>query len=408
MGALGVGFLIAVLLVLAVINDWNAADGLIVSLALLLMVAWVWSRLSLQRLGFTRELSTDRIRAGDTIEEVLTVRNHARLPKLWLELRDYSTLPGHVASRAMHLSGGRDVRWTVRSVCERRGRFRLGPVSISSGDPFGLYQQSQEIPGVHELLVLPPQVDVSMIGFAADQLSGGNPVAAIAEATSPSIAGLREYTPGDPLNRISWGATARRGRMMVKEFEPDPTADIVLMVDLQAASLRPVSGMPGAPAGVVMDSTEDVAVAVTASLAERALGEARKVGLVVNRAMPVRLLPDANQRQWLRIFETLAVATSFGERPLAEAIAAESPRLTRMSSVVIVTATRDRSWVTAVRSLTERRVPVSVVLIDDAWDDEDVAQVDALEMDLVGTRAHVTRYPAAAGVSMRPAMPLVA
>jgi uncharacterized protein (DUF58 family) len=201
--------------------------------------------------------------------------------------------------------------------------------------------------------------------------------------------------PGDPLNHISWNATARRGMMMVKEFEPDPTADIVVLVDLNDSSLRPVVGGQPGEFRVVLDTTEEYAVSISASLAERGLADGRKVGLVVNRSMPIRILPDSSQRQWLRIFETLAVATSFGHRPLAEAIAAEANRLSRMTSLIVVTATHDDSWVDAIGSLTERRIPVSIVLIDDVWEAEGDTRLDHLEQALVGTRAKVIRYATA-------------
>lgn len=384
--------IIAVLFCVAVINDWAAVDGLIVTLLLLLLLSWIWSRLSLQRIGLRRELSTDRARVGEVIRESLTLINHSRIPKLWVEIRDYSSFPGHAISRAMHIRGRKSLTWSTTTRCERRGRFRLGPIVASSGDPFGLYQQLRPIPGSHELLVLPASVDVSGIAFPADQLSGGERIHRSSAAASPSIAGLREYAAGDPLNHISWNATARRGMMMVKEFEPDPTADILLLLDLNDTSLRSLPTIGRGSTNLFLDSTEEVAVAVTASLADRGLADGRKIGLVVNRSMPVRLLPDSSQRQWSRIFETLAVATSFGHRPLDEAISAESSRLSRMTSLIIITATRDTAWVNALRMLTERRIPVSVVLVDDEWNDDSAGELDVLEQTLVSARAKVIRY----------------
>jgi uncharacterized protein (DUF58 family) len=180
--------------------------------------------------------------------------------------------------------------------------------------------------------------------------------------------------------------------MMVKEFEPDPTADIFLLVDLNDSSLRPIPANHPNQSSVLLDSTEEFAVAIAASLADRGLTDGRKVGLVVNRAMPVRILPDSSQRQWLRIFETLAVATSFGHRPLDEAISAEANRLSKMTSLIVITATRDDSWINAIRSLADRHIPVSVVLIDDVWGNDDGTDLDGLEQAIVSARAKAIRY----------------
>ncbi|CAN0497969.1 unnamed protein product, partial [Phaeothamnion confervicola] len=114
-----------------------------------------------------------------------------------------------------------------------------------------------------------------------------------------------------------------------------------------------------------LDSTEEVLVALAGSLAERALNDGRKVGLIVNRAMPVRLNADQGHRQWFRLMELLAMAQPFGRRPLGEAIASEARRFSRTSGLIVLTASPDPGWVDAARSLVLRRVPVGAVIVLD-------------------------------------------
>ncbi len=45
------------------------------------------------------------------------------------------------------------------------------------------------------------------------------------------ILGVREYRPGDPLRRIHWRSTARRGELIVREFEPPGTQNLGLFLD---------------------------------------------------------------------------------------------------------------------------------------------------------------------------------
>ncbi|HEV2068110.1 MAG TPA: hypothetical protein VGR08_14875, partial [Thermomicrobiales bacterium] len=94
-----------------------------------------------------------------------------------------------------------------------------------------------------------------------------------------------------------------------------------------------------------------------------ALNEGRKVGLLVNRAMPIRLEPDNSQRQWFRIFETLALATPFGQRSLGEAIEADARKFSRTSGLVVVTDSPAQEWVTAAQALVQRHVPVTAVVV---------------------------------------------
>lgn len=398
MNGLKVALLAAGLLILSIANDWSALDPLIVALVALLVICWIWSRFSLVRLGLTRALSLDRVRAGETITEQITVHNRALLPKLWVEARDYSSLPDHHASRVVSLGPRGEEAWTITTTCEQRGRFQLGPVGVRSGDPLGLFQSQRFLPVRQDLVVYPIPIDVSAIPLPAAHMSGGQTVSRTSVVPSSTIAGLRDYAPGDALNRISWSATARRGVMTVKEFDPDPTSDLWIMLDLDERGMRAVSPSKRYPS---LDSTEEVLVALAGSLAERALNDGRKVGLIVNRAMPVRLNADQGHRQWFRMMEMLAMAQPFGSRPLAEAIASETRRFSRTSGLIVITASPDAAWVDAARALVMRRVPVSAVIVmDDAGGDADA--LDALAETLAAERVIVSRYEAGSGIESQP------
>jgi len=389
LGAFKLGAITAILFVIAIVNDWSTPDRLIVTLVIVLLICWVWMRFSLQRLGLSRALSLDRVRAGEWITEELSLKNHGLLPRLWVEVRDLSSLPGHHAGQVVHLGSRGSATWEVSTRCERRGRYRLGPVSISSGDPLGLFEDRRLIPATHELIVYPPRVDVSDVPVPMANMSGGRVANANASVAAQTISGIREYGPGDPLNRISWNATARFGRMMVKEFDPEPTSDIWIILDLNEPEYDGHTE-PDRHGSASVDEALEYAIAVAGSLAERCLNDGRKVGLVANRSMPIRLDPDGSQRQWFRIFETLAVASSFGRRPLHEAIQAESRRFSRNSGLIVITSGTSRDWVLAARSLVQRQVPVSAVMIADQHR-HDAEDMQSLVEALAGAYVSVTR-----------------
>lgn len=373
MGGFKLGLVVAILFVIAIVNDWSTPDDLVITLLVVLGISWMWSRVSLHRLGFSRSLSLDRVRAGEWVSEELIVKNHALLPKLWVECRDHSSLPGYHAGRVVTLGARGESRWVTEARCRERGRFRLGPVSIHSGDPLGLFHIDRVLPATHELIVYPVALDVSGVPLPAANMSGGRSTNRNMAVAAHTISGLRDYAPGDPLNQISWSATARRGQMMVKEFDPDPTSDIWVLVDLGGALgrrtvhwLDQADSLEEERSSLLLDDAEETTIALAASIAERALNEGRKVGLLINREMPVRLEPDNSQRQWFRIFETLALATAFGQRSLAEAISADSRKFSRTSGLVVVTASASRDWVAAAQALVQRHVPVTAVVVEGA------------------------------------------
>ena len=363
MSAARLSFLAIILLVVALANDWSTPDRLIIILLVALFLSWVWSRFSLGRIGLRRSVLSDRMRAGDRLVEELGLTNHSWMPRVWIEVQDYSTLSGHQAGHVTSLRSHGEATWRVETRCEHRGIYRLGPVAVRSGDPMGLFTEQRVIPAVQEILVYPPLVDVRHVHIPTASMQGGQPVTNRAALASQTVAGIREYAAGDPMSRIAWSATARQGRMMVKEFEPEPSSDIWIMLDLGHDG--PEDVLPG-PRGLEasdLDGKLEFSVAAAGALVERALDDGRKVGLIINREMPIRIDPDSSGRQWLKVFETLAVVSPFGNRSLVEAIRVDARRFNRNSALMVVTSRTDTEWVPALRTLVQRGVPVTVVLI---------------------------------------------
>jgi uncharacterized protein (DUF58 family) len=67
---------------------------------------------------------------------------------------------------------------------------------------------------------------------AADRVTGGDALRRRTHYITTNASGVRDYAPGDPFNRIHWKSTARKDRLIVKEFELDPLADVWLILDL--------------------------------------------------------------------------------------------------------------------------------------------------------------------------------
>jgi uncharacterized protein (DUF58 family) len=360
-----------------------------------LIGSWIWARLNLIALEVRREARQQQVQVGDTFEEIFLVRNRGFWPKLWMEVRDHSTLPGHQAAAVISLQGKKAKRWRVRTLCRRRGRYQLGPLTVSSGDPFGLFRSWRTVPDMAELLVFPAIVDLAAFGLPMSDLPGGAQVRRRAQSLTPNAAGLRDYMPGDPFSRIHWPATARRQILTVKEFELDPTADVWVVVDLDrevhlalprtpanlesAPLLRrtslagPPKHTPGGPPRTEEDTTppvrldpatEEYAVTIAASLAAHFLRQDRAVGLMASGARPIILAPDRGGRQLVKILRALAVVRADDPLPLAELLAAEALHFSRSDTAVVVTPSTSDAWVGPLAHLKHRGVQSTAVLIE--------------------------------------------
>ncbi len=90
--------------------------------------------------------------------ERLTLVNRSAFPAPWVELIDRSSVPIVQRSRAFAIGRNTSLRWHERIVCRQRGKFVLGPTTLRTGDPFGLFDVEINLAQTASLLVLPPVI----------------------------------------------------------------------------------------------------------------------------------------------------------------------------------------------------------------------------------------------------------
>jgi len=340
----------------------------------LLIFALLWSWSGANWLRLARQTRARRAQVGRYLEERFTIRNTSILPKLWLEVYDSSSLPGHRASHVLSNLGTQSVTsWAVRTLCVRRGEFQLGPLRIVAGDPFGLFEVERKISATSRLVVYPATVPIPDFALPTGLLPGGDALRRRTHYITTNASGVREYAPGDSINRIHWRSTARRDRLMVKEFELDPLADIWLMMDgdrtvhvgdytpsEQDAELLPwETNQTSLPA-----VTEEYAVTIAASLAQYFLERDRSVGLATNTHTEEVIQVDRGPRQLTKILETLAVVRASSGMPFEQLLTIEGDHMPRGATVIAITPSTREGWIGAAQRLLRRGLRVITVLID--------------------------------------------
>lgn len=402
MNALKLAVLILIIFIISELSRWSVMEKMFFALTALLVAAFIWSRLSLRGLVVTRETKADRAQVGQTLVERIRVENRSRLAKLWVEVVDHSDVPGHQMSRVVHLGPRDATRWRVTTWCSRRGRFRVGPLMLQSGDPFGLFPSKRLVPYVHELIVYPATVDLGAFRLPVGDLPGGSAIQRRTQFVTPNAAGVRQYLPGDSFNRIAWSATARTGQLMVKEFELDPTADVWIVLDLDhrqhARATRATVDLAaphddGVPLAFWLDSTEEYGVTAAASIARHFLDQNRNVGLIANSSASTVLPPDRGGRQMVKILELLAVVRADGTQPLAETLLAEGASFTRNSTVIVITSSTDERWVQAVMHIVARQIGVVTVVVErSTFDGGEGSLMVVSDLTALGVPTYMLKY----------------
>ena len=321
---------------------------------------WVTARLTLEGLTVKRTVGQAYAHLGDPIELSYELRNDHRFGKLWLEISEESNWPDPLPGRVLTVAGKSTRRWKVVVKALRRGRFHVGPIVLRSGDPFGLFATAQRVPADALVLVYPKVLPLPYWQLPGSFLEGNVLTGQRSLQSTSMVMGIREYRPGDAVNRIHWPSSLRHRGLQVKEFELDKTADLWLFLDLERHWHR----------GEGETSTEERAVTVAASVVAKALHQHRNVGLVTTGVRPAVLQPDRGNKQYGKLMQYLAEVSVGGSRGLAETLIETLPRLRRGASVVLITPSLDRAWVRPASTLRESSISTQAVLIGTPDTDE--------------------------------------
>lgn len=315
---------------------------------LLIVSSFLLSKGGLELVEFKRYSRVERSEVGQVFEEIFEVHNRSRLPRFWIEVRDLSHLPGSRVSRVLTFIGGRRSRSFVsRTRLVSRGVFALGPTELRSGDLFGFFPAKRELAAKKFLIIYPHLVEFDNLPNPPGLLTGGQAVRRRTHQVTPNAATVREYETGDPMSRIHWPSVARRDRLIVKEFELDPLAEVWIFVD---GEKRVQANLPYAletDAGSVIfqksritkvqPSTEEYAVTLAASFAQFYLRAGRSVGYASDGEELSILSAERGGKQLNRIIELTALFRAEGQVSFFDFVLRQARFLSRGSTLYLIT-----------------------------------------------------------------------
>lgn len=252
-----------------VLCSFAVGQSSLMRIGLLLTVVPVVAMLFMNRaryhLTLVRELVPPVVTAGDQVEVRLGLSNAGRAPTGYLMLED--SLPFALGSRPRFVLEStarpwqRQVSYRVRS--DVRGQFEVGPMSLRTGDPFGLVEIGRTFRTTSTLTVTPRWVPLPSVPLTARSSgSGDHRLRAFSHGNAEDVT-VREYRQGDDLRRVHWRTSARVGDLMVRSEEHPWQSRALVLVDNRVTSHR------GTGAGSSFETALSVAASVVKHLTDR-------------------------------------------------------------------------------------------------------------------------------------------
>ena len=317
------------------------------------LVAAIWARSLKRGLSINRDMSFGWKQVGDRLRERVLLENNSWIPSLWVHVDDHSDMRDYEISAVTEVKGWRYRNWHTQGVCNHRGLFTLGPVTLSAEDPFGIYEVQVDYTESVNMMVVPPVVALPEIEIASGGRVGEGRSSNKGLKQTVSTIGVREYVPGDSLRWLHWPTIARTGELYVHLFENEPTSDWWVLVDMDEDVQE----------GEGQRSTEEHGVMLAASLVNRGLQQGKHVGMIAQGENLVWHNPDLGDAHLWSVLRSLATLRP-GKQPLEGILKRIKSDLGRNSSLIVITPSISHEWIGALESLKRLGIIPTVLLLD--------------------------------------------
>ncbi len=254
----------------------------------------------------------------------------------------------------------------IEVIPARRGRADGGGLVVRAFGPWGLAWRQWRIDLPWSAVVFPARVSSRLTEstvWAARRREAGRR-AVRHRGAGRLFESLREWVPGDDIRHIDWKATARRRKVIARQYEDERRQQLLLVLDTGRLMTAETGG----------SSRLEHAVQAALELAYVAIEHDDNVGIMVFADGVKQYVPPQRGRRGLRaVLEALAVAeAALVEPDYPGAFRYLAMRNRRRALSVVLTDVIDRfasdALVANLGSLRPRHVPLALTLRDPALD----------------------------------------
>jgi uncharacterized protein (DUF58 family) len=255
------------------------ASTFLVAIQLARFLSTQWA----QAISVERQQHRNEVQIGETLPIGLQLRNRSGYWIPWLLIEDRLPKGAIQLPQAALAIQGKPVRlqwfrphqtslmtYTLQAL--RRGYFQIGPSIVETGDLLGLHRSYRVVSQPQYLVVLPKIIALDGMEISSRRPMGELRVEDRGMEDPTLMVGIRQYQPGDPINRVHWKATARTGVLHTRIFQPTCLQGAMLLLDLHVAT-NPAQHEP---------VRSDLAVTAAASIANMLYHMGQPFGLVTN------------------------------------------------------------------------------------------------------------------------------
>ncbi len=334
---------------------WNG--GASVWFLIILTVIFMIGGLALQWFGahhieITRTVSPIQITAGKEVEVEVHIEFRSVLPLPWMSITDYFT----EGSYSKLLFPGWRRSFTYRYSLQNlpRGIITFQVCHVEWGGLFRYFKNSYLLPCEEDVIVFAVPATISLEhGWTSQDVREVEQVGQ-QQQRSTGIWGLevRDYNAGDPLSRVHWKSSARRGRLQTRLLEEAEDHELCIILDHCPENYTIISSDIGIQKSTTRELFES-AVSAAAGLLQNALEEGIHVELISGEgSLKTPIVSSSNQT-------TLAILEPNGTKRISD-VMEEMDHLLPGTRVAVITGSLHEELTRAVASLHHKGLKVDI------------------------------------------------
>ncbi|UCG25807.1 MAG: DUF58 domain-containing protein [Chloroflexota bacterium] len=320
-----------------------------VGMIVIVLVSSWWRRIALIGVTYERSFDRNHVFPGEPVTLTLTITNRKPVPLTWLQFKDQVPIAPEEAGMLAVIASQVSETFTLETSLStnayertykmlrfrfpRRGLYDLGPVRYLSGDIFTLFTIEREHRYIDRLTVYPRVWPLETLSLPAKEMFGEINVRRSLFADPIRTQGIRDYQPQDRFRDVHWKATARRGDLQTKVYDPSTGMTVVTFLNV-ATFAKHWMGFNAD----LLERAVSVAASITSYCADQKWG----IGIYANGSVPrsdqpIRVPPGRSPDQLMHVLEALAAVTEFATGSIELLMHRESKRLPLAATLVLVT-----------------------------------------------------------------------
>ncbi|MFH1888489.1 MAG: DUF58 domain-containing protein [Candidatus Omnitrophota bacterium] len=326
----------------------------------LVFVSLIW--IAIGYLGINLSLArrtTTKLEEDDTVEIETIVSNKSLLPIFNFVLEDHLTCaaPGERERRFIleYIGPRSTASLKYRCQCPLRGRYEIGPIHIYIFDPWGLFFLKKTFFLYSELYVYPRTFNISKFppltkgtapwfGIETGRVSGDD----------HEFYGIREYKPGDPIKRIHWLSSARKNKLIVKQFQHQVFFRATIIFNLNKERNY----------GEGKESVAEYIIKIAASVAKYFIERNVSVEVIAHIGETVYIPFNKGPEHLEDVLKLLTIAKAESMVSLNELFQEFSSYIPNDSSLIVIMPDEDWEFLSAMMSLKVRNVSLLPLILN--------------------------------------------